>query len=161
MAAKPDPCENISIYYGLATLEGSWRLPFRTQNRLENATCTRCVLFRSFMPTLGAKATAKVAPRQARGSPKGPKGVPGPLPGRQKTIKKSTRDPTWGLKGIREAPGVPREGKRHQNRLQNVCSTPPRGLKKGEHSVLFQNHFGCENRRHSTKAVETHCPAQR
>ena len=77
MAAKPDPCENISIYYGLATLEGSWRLPFRTQNRLENATCTRCVLFRPFMSTLGAKVTPKAGPRDPKGPKRSPRAPPG------------------------------------------------------------------------------------
>ena len=73
--------------------------------------CTRSALFHSLVPTLGAKVTPKVAPRQAQGSPKSPKGVPKPPPGRLKIIKKSTWGPTLVKKGAREVPGVPPGGK--------------------------------------------------
>jgi hypothetical protein len=43
----------------------------------------------------------------ARGSPKGPKRSPKASPGTPKIHQKSTWDPTWVLKGAREAPGVP------------------------------------------------------
>ena len=127
-----------SIYYGLATLYGSGHLPFRTQNRLGNAMCTRGVLFHSFMPIFGAKVTPKVAPRQAQGSPKGPKGVPKPSLGRLKTIKKSTWDPTWVPKGVREAPGVPPGAKMTPKSIKKrYFCTAPRREKRRAFRLVF------------------------
>ena len=128
IAATAVLCKNISIYYGLATLSGSGRLPFRTHSRLGNAMCTTDALFHVFRPTFGAKVTPKVAPREPQGRPKGPQGAPKPPPGRLKTIKKSTWDPTWAPKGVWEAPGVPPRRKRSQKSTKKryFCTAPGR-----------------------------------
>jgi hypothetical protein len=111
VATKSALCRNISIYFGLASLYASRPLPFRPQNRLGNAMCTRSFLFHSFMPTCGAK----VMPRSPQGRPKGSqrdRKEPKSHPGTPKNHQKIDLGPHLGIQG---RPGTYRGTPRKEN----------------------------------------------
>ena len=87
--------------------EGPGPSPFTPKLASGTHCAAGVLLFTLVAPLLAPKWD----PRVPRGSPKGPKGVPKPPPGRPKTVQKSTWDPTWVSKGVREASGVAPGGK--------------------------------------------------
>ena len=123
--------------------------------------CTRDALFPSFKPPLGGKVgpkVGKVGPKVAPREPKGPKRSPKASPGTPKNHKKNDPGPQLEERTAREAPGVPSRGKMTPKVMKKQLIWTSKICKKGQHSALFFNGFGCENRRHSTKNT---CAARR
>ena len=78
----------------------------------------------------------KDAPREPKGAKRSPKASPG-IP---KKHKKIDLGPYLGARGAREAPGVPPGGNLTQNRLKNITSSPPLGMKKLARVTPFEAH---------------------
>ena len=101
-------------------------LPKSTPEHTVHRECSFSLFYAHFRRQSDARGRPKGAPRE----PKGPKRAPKPPPGRLKTIKKSTWDPTWAPGGARVAPGVPPGGKIYQKRLKHITLSSPLRVKK-------------------------------
>ena len=92
-----------------------------------------------FFTLLSPLLVPKWNPKAPQGSPKEPTRDPKPPQGHLKSIKKSTKDPTWAPRGAREAPrGTPGKENEPKSTKKHDFFTAPRHDKIAQ-VMLFQS----------------------